>query len=55
MGQIIEAYDYNKQYPVYGFGGIMPGAEEREVSHCFPLSGVEGGMVNGVMGILETY
>ena len=37
MGSIIEPYDADRSFPVFGFGGVPPGAPG--VSHCFPLNG----------------
>ena len=34
---ILENYDHDKQFPVYGFGAMMPGLNA--VSHCFALNG----------------
>ena len=31
----LEHYDYDKLFPVFGFGGVPPGATK--VSHCFNL------------------
>ncbi|KAJ8523561.1 hypothetical protein ON010_g17558 [Phytophthora cinnamomi] len=33
---ILQEYDADKQFPVYGFGGIPPGAHD--VDHCFALN-----------------
>ncbi len=52
VGSILEEYDYDKQFPVYGFGGIVNGTEQ--VSHCFPLTfdpnHVEVDRVAGILG-----
>ena len=34
---ILENYDDDKNFPVYGFGGKIPGC--KQVSHCFALNG----------------
>ncbi len=56
IGGIIEHYDSDQVYPLYGFGACYPkpDGEFSRVSFCFPLSssGVE---VQGVEGILQTY
>jgi len=53
IGHVLEFYDTDKQFPLYGFGGKAPGAP---ASHCFALNGNEGAPeVNGVQGILSTY
>ena len=56
VGNIIEAYDTDKKYPVYGFGARCRQAngEYSGVQHCFPVYG--GGFeVNGVSGIIQAY
>lgn len=35
VGHILQYYDTDKKFPVYGFGGKVNG----QVSHCFPLNG----------------
>lgn len=39
VGAIMEPYDYDKMYPVYGFGGKPGFMGLTTVNHCFPLSG----------------
>ena len=36
VGTILEAYDNDKQFPVFGFGGVPHG--EHNANHCFPLN-----------------
>jgi hypothetical protein len=36
---IIQDYDTDQMYPVYGFGGKLPGAPDAAASHCFALNG----------------
>ncbi|CAI2365621.1 unnamed protein product [Moneuplotes crassus] len=55
VGNILELYDYNRQYPCYGFGGIPRYSGSNQVSHCFHLNGLEDPEVDGVNGILESY
>ncbi|GMF11320.1 unnamed protein product [Phytophthora lilii] len=51
-GAILEPYDSDKHFPVYGFGGMVNGA----VSHCFPLTfDPSQPEVEGVGGILSAY
>jgi hypothetical protein len=54
---VIDAYDTDKKYPVYGFGARvrLPGnPQPSAVQHCFPVYG--GGLeVDGVMGIMQAY
>ena len=42
VGGIIEPYDHDKQFPVFGFGGQHRGMGMTGVSHCFPLNGNPG-------------
>lgn len=55
IGNVLEPYDYNKQYAALGFGGIPRYAGVNKVSHCFHLNGRESPEVDGVAGILEAY
>jgi len=51
---ILENYDNDKQFPVYGFGGKMTALNE--VSHCFALNGnIFAPECNGVKGVLQAY
>eukprot|EP01040_Poterioochromonas_malhamensis_P007719 gene7719-8337_t len=57
VGKILETYDTDKMYPVYGFGARLKnetGQFEAVAQHCFPVYG--GGVeVHGVDGILQAY
>jgi len=55
VGNVLECYDYNHQYPCYGFGGIPRYAGSNKVSHCFHLNGQEHPEVDGIDGIMEAY
>lgn len=37
VGSIVEPYDADRSFPVFGFGALPPGTSS--VSHCFPLNG----------------
>ena len=50
VGSIVQDYDYDRMFPVYGFGGRVGG----QISHCFPVY-PEGTEVLGVEGIMEAY
>ena len=39
VGSILENYDYDKSFPVYGFGGVPGHMGSPQVNHCFPLNG----------------
>eukprot|EP00753_Platysulcus_tardus_P012741 PLAT3532.3.p1 GENE.PLAT3532.3~~PLAT3532.3.p1 ORF type:complete len:575 (-),score=322.82 PLAT3532.3:1822-3546(-) len=52
IGDIVQAYDHDKRFPVFGFGGAVGG----KTKHCFPLTGdPDCYEVDGVPGILEAY
>ncbi|KAF9938664.1 Copine-8 [Modicella reniformis] len=52
VGNILQCYDTDKKFPVYGFGGRING----QVSHAFPLNGNPSNPeVQGVDGILAAY
>jgi hypothetical protein len=54
IGSVIEFYDTDKQYAVYGFGGKPQAGQP--VEHCFALNRNEGNpCVPGVHGILDIY
>ena len=54
VGGILQAYDNDKFFPVFGFGGIPKG--EQKANHCFPLTGdISNPYVQGVEGILTAY
>lgn len=51
---ILENYDADKQFPVYGFGGKLPG--QGAASHCFALNGdIFNPEMAGVDGVLRAY
>eukprot|EP01040_Poterioochromonas_malhamensis_P007713 gene7713-8331_t len=57
VGQVLEPYDYDKQYSVYGFGARVKnssGGFEATAEHCFPIY-PGGAEVQGVDGILKAY
>ena len=53
---ILLCYDYDKQIPVYGFGGKPSGVSTGATSHCFPLNGNDrDASVSGLDGIMNAY
>lgn len=54
VGRILEPYDTDKKYPVYGFGARVRQADGQftPVQHCISLGGAE---VQGVQGVLAAY
>ena len=54
IGNVIEFYDSDRMFPVYGFGGVVP--PSMTVNHCFPLNGNETNPeVQGVNGVMDVY
>ena len=39
VGAILEPYDNDRSFPVFGFGGIPRHMGNNAVSHCFALNG----------------
>lgn len=39
VGSILEVYDNDRSFPVYGFGGIPRFMGSNQISHSFPLNG----------------
>jgi len=39
VGGIIEPYDSDRSFPVYGFGGIPTHMGINQTNHCFPING----------------
>ena len=56
VGAIIEPYDNDRSFPVFGFGGIPRHLGINEVSHCFAINGnSENPNISGIEGIVQTY
>lgn len=54
IGSLLEQYDTDRLFPVYGFGGKPNGAEKSD--HCFPLTGDHvKRFVQGADGIIGVY
>jgi len=52
--QVLEPYDSDKMFPVYGFGGVIKG--QSKVSHCFALNGdIYKPECNGTKGVMRAY
>ena len=53
---IIQDYDTDQMYPVYGFGAKLPGAPDAAASHCFALNGnIFKPECNTLQGVLNAY
>ena len=56
MGSILENYDHDRSFPVYGFGGIPTFMGATKVDHCFPLNGNPTfPEIKGIKNLLELY
>ncbi|KAM3142693.1 hypothetical protein pb186bvf_005077 [Paramecium bursaria] len=58
VGEILIAYDYDKNIPCYGFGAVtaFPQLRSNETLHCFPMSGdPNNSEAQGVEGIEALY
>jgi hypothetical protein len=56
VGTIIEPYDADRSFPVFGFGGVPRFAGQAGVSHCFPLNGNPSNPeIIGIEGIIGEY
>ena len=56
VGNILQYYDSDKQFPVYGFGAEIPPALNGRASHCFALNGdIFDPEVDGLDGVVEVY
>ena len=54
VGGVLEPYDNDRKWPVFGFGGKPPGSNT--VSHCFPLTGnLQAPCVEGVEQTIGLY
>ena len=58
VGQVVEPYDLDKSFPVFGFGGIPRhmGNPSPGVSHCFAMNGnATDPSIFGIQGIVDNY
>ena len=54
IGNVVEFYDSDRMFPVYGFGAVQPNTSR--VSHCFAVNGhEENPEVPGVAGVMDIY
>ena len=52
-GSIIAHYDFDKKFPVLGFGGILPSTGE--TSHCFNVNLQSRPLVDGIDNVVKVY
>jgi len=56
VGAIIEPYDNDRSFPVFGFGGIPRHLGINSVNHCFAMNGNPANPdIVGIQGIVDTY
>jgi len=55
VGGVLESYDHDRQFPVFGFGAKPRFMGVDDVMHCFHLNGNQNPEVHGVNGILQAY
>lgn len=55
VGTVLEPYDSDKKFSMYGFGAVPKFLGTHSTSHCFSLSGEDEASVDGVKGALEAY
>ena len=56
VGSIIEPYDNDKMFPVFGFGGAHRGMGMTSVSHCFALNANPGNpQIFSIANVVATY
>ena len=56
VGQVVEPYDLDKSFPVFGFGGIPRHIGINAVSHCFAMNGNPANPeIIGIQGIVQAY
>lgn len=56
VGSIVEPYDADRSFPVFGFGGIPRHMGINQTSHCFALNGNPGNPeICGIGQIIEIY
>jgi hypothetical protein len=54
VGQILENYDSDKKFSLFGFGGRVPFVLDK-TSHCFALNGdIFRPEVSGLQGVIES-
>ena len=56
VGSIVEPYDNDRSFPVFGFGGIPRHLGINSVNHCFAMNGNAGNPeITGIEGIVAKY
>jgi hypothetical protein len=56
VGSVLEPYDSDKSFPVYGFGGVPTHMNTNTTSHCFPMNGnLQDPEIQGIEAIVACY
>lgn len=56
VGQVVEPYDSDRSFPVFGFGGIPRHLGLNSVNHCFAMSGnPQNPEIIGIQNIVQAY
>lgn len=56
VGLVVEPYDTDKSFPVFGFGGIPRHLGVNSVNHCFAVNGMATNPeIVGIQAIVSTY
>lgn len=56
VGSVLEPYDSDRSFPVFGYGGIPKHMGLNVTSHCFPLNGDRSNPeLIGIQGIVDCY
>lgn len=56
VGSVLEPYDSDRCFPVFGFGGIPKHMGLSETSHCFPMNGnIKNPEIPGIDTIVAEY
>ena len=54
VGNILQSYDCDKKFPLYGFGGKVE--HSKGVNHCFAMNGnIFDPEVHGIENVIATY
>ena len=56
VGLVVEPYDSDRSFPVFGFGGIPRHMGLYSTNHCFPMNGnIQNPEIIGIEGIIGVY
>ena len=55
VGAVVEPYDTDRSFPVFGFGGIPRHLGLNSVNHCFAMNGNPGDLSRNCLSCSETW